>query len=170
MGQERGHRKSKGTKCKTKKKLNKENKSFAGRIETEETLNLYGDHKNTFLEQKTLNLISMIIPDKRICLRPFSYRDKSSLEENLLLTKPAIGVDNLLIFLMTPGFSLLIKLKVKKETTYAVTRKPTLVSRSLQHFQKTYMSLIHFQHFLQAQEKTTNQEHTPRNKNQHCQQ
>ena len=94
----------------------------------------------------------MIIPDKRICLYPFSYRDKTSFEENLLLTKPAIGVDSLLIFLMTPGFSLLIKLEVNKETTYAVTRKPTLASRSFQHFQKTYISLIHFQYFLQAQE------------------
>ena len=57
----------------------------------------------------------MIIPDKRICLYQFSYRDKSSFEENLLLTKPAIGVDSLLIFLMTPGFSLLIKLVVNKQ-------------------------------------------------------
>ena len=112
----------------------------------------------------------MIIPEKRICLCPYFYRDKSSFEENVLLTKPAIGVDSLLIFLMTPGFSLLIKLEVNKETTHVVTRKPTLVSCSLQHFQKTYMSLIHFQYFLQAQEKTTNQENTPRNKKQHCQQ
>lgn len=40
MGQEREHRKSKGTKRKTKKKLNKQNKSFTGRTETEEKLKL----------------------------------------------------------------------------------------------------------------------------------
>ena len=45
------------------------------------------------------------------------FRNKSNFEDNLLLTKPAIGVDSLLIFLMTPGLSLLIKLKVNKETT-----------------------------------------------------
>ena len=48
MGQERGHRKSKGTKHKTKKKLNKQNKSFAGRIETEEKLKLWGHHEKYF--------------------------------------------------------------------------------------------------------------------------
>jgi hypothetical protein len=47
---------------------------------------------------------------------------KLSFEDNLLLTKPAIGVDSLLIFLMMPGLSLLIKLKVSKEITYAITK------------------------------------------------
>lgn len=55
------------------------------------------------------------------------FRNKYNFEDNLLLTKPAIGVDSLLIFLMTPGLSLLIKLKVNKETTYVVIRMPILV-------------------------------------------
>lgn len=56
-----------------------------------------------------------------------SKSKKPSFKDNLLLTKPAIGVDSLLIFLMTPGFSLLIKLKVNKEITYAITRMPISV-------------------------------------------
>lgn len=40
---------------------------------------------------------------------------KSSFEDNLLLTKPAIGVDSLFTFLMMPGLSLLTKLKANKE-------------------------------------------------------
>lgn len=47
---------------------------------------------------------------------------KTSFEGNLLLTKPAIGVDSLLIFLMMPGLSLLIKLKVNKQITHTVTQ------------------------------------------------
>lgn len=46
---------------------------------------------------------------------------KTSFEGNFLLTKPAIGVDSLLIFLMMPGLSLLIKLKVNKQITHAIT-------------------------------------------------
>lgn len=49
---------------------------------------------------------------------------KPSFEGNLLLTKPAIGVDSLLIFLMMPGLSLLTKLKVNKQITYVVTKTP----------------------------------------------
>lgn len=49
---------------------------------------------------------------------------KPSFEGNVLLTKPAIGVDSLLIFLMMPGLSLLIKLKVNKQITHAVTKMP----------------------------------------------
>lgn len=49
---------------------------------------------------------------------------KPSFEGNVLLTKPAIGVDSLLIFLMMPGLSLLIKLKVNKQITHAVTKTP----------------------------------------------
>ena len=72
----------------------------------------------------------MIIPDKRTYLRPtfhISLMKKSTLEDNVLLTKPAIGVDSLLIFLMIPGLSLLIKLKVNKEITCAVTKMPVSV-------------------------------------------
>lgn len=47
---------------------------------------------------------------------------KTSFEGNLLLTKPAIGVDSLLIFFMMPGLSLLIKLKVNKQITHTVTQ------------------------------------------------
>lgn len=74
-----------------------------------------------FLSKKIPNLISIIIPDKRTYI---SKTKRSSFEDNLLLTKPAIGVDSLLIFFMTPGLSLLIKLKVNKETRYAITRVP----------------------------------------------
>lgn len=72
----------------------------------------------------------MIIPDKSTGLHPSLYvskTKKSSFEGNFLLTKPAIGVDSLLIFLMTPGLSLLIKLKRNKEITHAITRMPISV-------------------------------------------
>jgi hypothetical protein len=49
-------------------------------------------------------------------------RGKTSFEGNALLTKPAIGVDSLLIFLTTPGLSLLIKLKANKQITQAITK------------------------------------------------